>query len=403
MTCSRVDTKRAVAALLAVMAILISSCQWPWSGGPSHTAGTGSSQPSDSVYSEDLILADTRAGRLDLATSLLYRAYALVGDPRLPAKYMGTGDADEAFFAVLGSVYDTLPASAQTELLPFAVRPDDPRSIFSTPWHNASSNTIRSADSGARLVASVTGCPAGWPTSVALGVRSDHFIAHECDRGGGSEAADMATVLSILEKQYFEMTLLPPNGMGVPIPDRMDIFGRASVFIVEPKVAIPRVDSSRVHRQVKDYCASAPMLSPLVNGRQRSGMILIDRDIVTGTSTKRCSLTETLIHEFFHVLQFAHNANIVHEGSGDINWYVEASATWAETYYGCTSTVHQDWFPDFQRVSTSKPVSLQAAVPTSHPYSSYIWPYFMQQESALSGRSCHDPGNLGFDGGSEIL
>ncbi|HEX6607729.1 MAG TPA: S-layer homology domain-containing protein, partial [Chloroflexia bacterium] len=80
---------------------------------------------------QQLIAAAYQAGQIDYPTSLLYRAYALFGDTRLPASYQGVGSTGDAMlFREIAAGRATLPASVLAQLQPFLVRPDDPASIL---------------------------------------------------------------------------------------------------------------------------------------------------------------------------------------------------------------------------------------------------------------------------------
>lgn len=108
-----------------------------------------------------------------------------------------------------------------------------------------------------------------------------------------------------------------------------------------------------------------------------SGAIMLRKDRV-GTRTGRAEL----IHEFFHILQFAHNARTGAECTANGFWFDEASAVWAETYFGALldkkipSDVYKSFFLNYQQSALGLPVS----DPAIHMYESFIWPYYMQQE-----------------------
>ena len=101
-----------------------------------------------------------------------------------------------------------------------------------------------------------------------------------------------------------------------------------------------------------------------------------------------------LMHEFFHVLQFAYNAEFsvgAVAGRADAReryWFTEASAQWAEAHFDRTipgldgeriacQDVHrlfaQYFLPQFE--------SLNKAAGDAHANAAYIWPYFVEQET----------------------
>ena len=88
------------------------------------TAGSGSSQ--------ELIQADLDAGLIDYGTSLIYRAWALFWDARLPARYDGSGSIGEdgGLFTEIKAALPSLPPDQQAELEGWVSRPTDPLSPF---------------------------------------------------------------------------------------------------------------------------------------------------------------------------------------------------------------------------------------------------------------------------------
>ena len=103
--------------------------------------------------------------------------------------------------------------------------------------------------------------------------------------------------------------------------------------------------------------------------------MLVNRERIADTQSMR----KDLIHEFFHVLQNAHNRKGPFKGT-DGHWFNEASATWAETFFDRpTSAQTHTWFEEFQLSHEG----LESADP-DHQYAAYIWPFFMEQESGAS-------------------
>jgi hypothetical protein len=98
-----------------------------------------------------------------------------------------------------------------------------------------------------------------------------------------------------------------------------------------------------------------------------------------------------LVHEFFHVLQSAHNLGIQHRNSGrkdaeghsiwDENWFVEASAKWAESRFD-PQDAGIETHPWFVEQFQPSPEALRDSgeLHFHHMYAAYIWPFFMEQE-----------------------
>src|SRR5207248_11791082 len=79
-----------------------------------------------------LIGAALARGTIDYPTSLIYRAYALIGDPRLPAELVGSGsvDDDPGLFEEMAAAAAALAPGALNPYAPFLSRPTDPNSVF---------------------------------------------------------------------------------------------------------------------------------------------------------------------------------------------------------------------------------------------------------------------------------
>ena len=74
----------------------------------------------------DLIEAALAQGKIDDVTALVYKVYAVFGDPRLPAEYRGPNKAIRSGTEVMSEAqgrYDALPADIQALLLPFLIPP----------------------------------------------------------------------------------------------------------------------------------------------------------------------------------------------------------------------------------------------------------------------------------------
>ncbi len=95
------------------------SSQPPSSGAPS----TPIAQPAQGLIADALA-----AGRIDYPTSLLYGAYAMFDDPQLPPGYAGNAAAEDTdLFAEIERAAASLPADVAEKLIPYTVRPTDPR------------------------------------------------------------------------------------------------------------------------------------------------------------------------------------------------------------------------------------------------------------------------------------
>jgi hypothetical protein len=81
----------------------------------------------------------------------------------------------------------------------------------------------------------------------------------------------------------------------------------------------------------------------------------------------------TVIHEFFHALEFAHSAQ------GGESWLSEAMAVWAEHHYRATETLDEraGFFETFQ----DSPGSPLFARGGNLEYGAYVWPVWLAQST----------------------
>jgi len=336
----------------------------------------------------DLIAQALAAGRIDLETSFEYRLWAFFMDPRLPQEYEGPdlGTEDTALFFEIHQAWATLSPNAQAVIQPYLLRPADPGSIFSggtTPVVTAQAR--RKIDAAA----ADTGVPcASW-------IKADAAVAYVtvwvC--GSGNNAADLAiraNVIDILDRHWPAMTAdmgEPRHDDGAGGDDRID------VYVVPLASCIPRhgtcegITIPQEEGQEPADATTPPWAAVQGSPGGTSGYQILrwDRAAAGGVAFEA-----DVVHEFFHVLQFAH---MDYNGGAWRSWFVEASAKWSEWAYvpDASATEVHIWYPasylddantEFDGDSYQPGhISLQLrSRSTQHDYASYIWPYFMQQE-----------------------
>ena len=117
--------------------------------------------------------------------------------------------------------------------------------------------------------------------------------------------------------------------------------------------------------EIPEGAAAATMPAPPF-ASSSSAFMLLNADTLENDETR---FKQDLIHEFFHALQDAHNYEATVKGTEE-HWFVESSATWAETYYMReASWIPHTWIYSFQNVR----LGLQSSDP-DHQYASYVWP-----------------------------
>jgi hypothetical protein len=393
-------------AALVLAAVLVGACA---SVPPTPSVSTGLASPSPGSTntptisaaplqpqpptSQTLIGAALREGHIDYGTSLLYRAYALFGDPRLPAEYHGGGATEDlGLFDEAADPLQPVSADLRDQLAPFLVRPTDPRSVFNAPPPTASVTlaAFGSAGSGPGREA-----PHAAPLCDAQGWLSQTSQAHpvkvwaKCGENAGLAASFVLDALGMMDELWAIETAL----MGQPIADTKDN---------DPSPASPTIDvylvfvlgcGSRrapgcrdVYPGTPAWTASADPYVGKRGSRKSSAYIEIHEGILDDPDAFRTDLA----HEFFHVLQRAHNSDIQFDADRNEYWFTEASATWAESAFlpDLAPRYTYKWFASFQHpepYGVEPDIKLHTSVQSKdplhfHEYASFVWPYFMRQE-----------------------
>ena len=171
------------------------------------------------------------------------------------------------------------------------------------------------------------------------------------------------------------MTQPEPNGMGRPVPDtvnnnpanhgngKIDIFVLYSRLCVDPNCPLGVKDGKLklgVARQLPTTLG-APGHPPT----STSGYIIVNAVAIAGIQSK-----PTIAHEFFHVLQMAHNRKAWYGSTSrgpesEASWYVEASAQWAGWYYAQDPDAYTYFSNHFQQDNLSL---LEASNSNQHLY-----------------------------------
>lgn len=365
-------------------------------GGDDEAAPPGPAAPASSPQS--LIREALQAGHINHGTSILYRAYASVEDPRLPPALRGGGVSEEDLALALeirnGSA--TFAPELLARLRPFMLRPAHPDSIYNAmplpqPAEGRSQARATRDGSGAPAAA-VAECR--WPSLGAPASRREWVsvagraapvrvwfscTGHVADDDVRESQATAA--IGVVDRVWGPMVEL----MGEPILDAggLDEGGDGSIdiYLVDTFGSVTRGD---VEQRVIDASGTAIPAPPFV-GNASSAYIILPRFV---TSSPEFHLV--VIHELFHVLQFAHNilglSNLM-VGSTSIShyWFVEASATWAEAHFerelrwtprAAEGRLFRN-FAEFQKGLGS----LHRPMPPHRGYERFIWPYFMEQEA----------------------
>ena len=311
----------------------------------------------DPVASVELIETARQAGRLDAFTALLYRFYAMAGDGRLPQAYRGADSEDMGVFVEAEALLPSLPPEKQEQLMAFMRYPSDPDSAW--------------AQFEAGLNAAEVQDPAPcWTSkeSARSGVNASVWAICDAD-----SEAQVNQVLGMIEELWGPMTAL----MGQPLPDGGGPLRGGSndidIYILYNNQTANRAGTSPF--------SSSSAVAPTSNHGQlaSSGYILIPRGWLRNAS----NFKSVLAHEFFHVLQHAHNYRV--HFSGPVEWwFTEASADWAAVNFVPEHSAQLHDY-NFRRYFQESELSLNLREPVGSSnhrflYASYIWPFFMEME-----------------------
>lgn len=321
---------------------------------PPTTVPDGGSDTDELRPSQELIAADYEKGEISWSRSMLYRAYALFFDPRLPPQYDGLGSTGEDdFFTEARLRFDQLDTDVQALIAPFLERP--------------------AADDG-------YGCPIGDAAWQHSGGASATFKVWAC--ATGDHAADIEAVRAQLDTLYAEMG--DPTAMGPLVRDGGTAADggddRIDVYLLDNHTTRPRNGAARPIDG--ETIAAVSETGPFVDGTASSYLMIGRPHLDDAVEMRR-----TLVHELFHGLQYSHDFAVRTTDPAHVPWFFEASAAWAEWQYAdARAAVHQDYFVNAFGNTPDLPLELprRPGAPGfefRQPLGAYLWPLFMQQEA----------------------
>jgi hypothetical protein len=258
--------------------------------------------------SGELIAAALEAGDITYEQSLLYRAYALFADPRLPAEYQSPvrdWEAGTELFGEIDANEGQISAEVLADLQPFLVRPNDPASIhYDTPE---------------LAEAAPQGVSRAWRTSLVAGTNARVWALGTA--GAEQKYVPLMAAVWPLVVKY----------MGTPNPDQA---GDPNA-VVNPDAAIdfyfvnPGIDPRNHQCEVNPNPASC--LSASDDGMARraakfvgntaSGYLMVNAGNINGDPLQDDNLVDTIAHEMAHVSQYKYD-------TGETSWLYESTATW---------------------------------------------------------------------------
>ena len=186
--------------------------------------------------------------------------------------------------------------------------------------------------------------------------------------GDATGPQDAATVARHLDQAWPVMTQPEPDGLGPPLAPEAN-GGRLSVYVTAPTAEVALGQCPDDCRSVGDNYGLAVPVPPFIvssSGAERSSAALI--------INKQIGVNDgTVIHEFFHALQFAHTT------SGAHSWVGETAASWAEHYYRAREEVAGRI--GFLRAFQSSPGTPLFQRGDTLEYGAYVWLVWLAQRA----------------------
>jgi hypothetical protein len=311
--------------------------------------------------SEALIAQALADGEIDYETSLLYRAYALYDDPRLPDEYRSPlfdlHDAMELFGEI-----DTHPGLSQgllDAIAPFRARPADPISIFSS----------------SPQVDAATGSPLPtWVSKTAAG-----GLARVWMKDGPNADAQLATYANETTRVWGQL----PGLIRYPLPDTLgdpavNPDSAIDLYFVDIGATDQRRAGCRLDPSKPECAFNSDGYTERVaprSGQTAAGYVVID------AATPGDALTATIAHELFHAGQFTYDA-------WDSMWLMDATATWGEFRVLQKLGVARDepysylptFFKELDKTLTRDPPEVEGQPRDLNRYGSWLYFYFASME-----------------------
>lgn len=226
----------------------------------------------------------------------------------------------------------------------------------------------------------MSNCPKGMVRKEGTG-----FIIWACNDGTANAALNQA--YAAVNSVWPAMT----NLMGNPLPDVGGIAGGGpgipptspkakwiDLYLLYPTQVLtregqPQQLNGNIAEEVDDNVKAHPP-----SGYQTgSGYMLLGRDRLAAAGFK-----SDFVHEFFHVLQNRWN---VGRCGAKVNWFVEASAVWAETQFARVTAGTEVYDPWFTTGFEENPGASLLSSNGNNPYDAFIWPFFMEQHGGGPG------------------
>jgi hypothetical protein len=361
--------------------------------GPAPTPPTAP-QPTTSA---EKIMAAEQAGAIDHETAVVARVLAAFGDPRLPADLRGTRSEDLVALDDARELLATASPANQAILRSYLVRPTHAESYWNqeppaTAGVELAVAQLRRPAAPSRNLAAPA-CTNGW-MSTQVSPNIPVMVWSQCFGSATDAQAALEEARGYMATLWGPETNLmgvPPGDQNVPDDDWDDMpetgDGLIDIYLLDnysPSGHVRDFDLSGAYA----VTASTPPIAGPANALTTAGYIVVMPGL------RGLDLESTLAHEFFHVLQYAHNkqglwdcivgslgAACTTDTPRTSYWMTEASATWAEHRFvpaaRATKDGPYDRFHEWRK--TNMGLSQTA---NNNAYHSWMWPLFVQEQAS---------------------
>lgn len=318
--------------------------------------------------SADKIAAAEAAGKLDHDTALLYYLYADYDLASLPTEYHGDDSASSSeattTLAEISQRFDQMSADLKQKIQPFLERPDNPQSF----WYQhmgkpqASARMPGLAMPGedqldfAYIDAQRTPIRVWYlKDSAGQGKQLASNLTNEID-SSGMWAKEQKAMLN--HTPCSDAQIPPPNDGGSPSLDIYLIYPGSTFTVRGGKRNLAGADGLTVPQAKGQYCPEVVF-------------VLLNAGVSFDT------LKASAAHELFHTFQFSFKLG------PQADWWIEASATWAEDLVYPELDQEQDYLQDSQWVA--RPGATVDGPLDEYQdgglaqYGAYIWPFYLRQ------------------------
>lgn len=318
----------------------------------------GAAQPT----SFELIDRAATEGKISADQALLFKVFAVYGDPRLPQEMRGDDSelTDSTFMSEVASEYETLPVDVQQQVAPFLIPPFHENSWWELRrQQQANGQTMAShavTPYGFSLTRPCTDCPLRldweWVPTTNGKVKVWYY---------GSSAADKAKAQAfateIDQVIWPQLTAL----MGrEPLPDDGDGWLGKYSLGGDTRLDIALVDIARsvtMGRYI-DHCKTAAW---------------------SYIQFERTKGKEELAHELMHSFQYAFNVKVRNakcSGETEYRWLMESTAEWVKDYIYPGSTSPDNEHPFAPKYLSDPEKSLNYRKDPRW-YGAYLLPFFV--------------------------